>query len=162
MLTPLEVGTFRVDSPVARALGAQALEEETSTGFSFGFTARPRSNLSLTFDVFSVEIEERCYSLIARQAPMAGELRRIITVTKLVGELERSADLMINVCKAARRMYGSEISPKCRGIISGMSQEALKLLRMSIDSFADEDSSIASALSDIDDTLFCVQFDLTF
>jgi phosphate transport system protein len=104
-------------------------------------------------DQLSVEIEERCYSLIARQAPMAGDLRRIITVTKLVGELERSADLMINVCKAARRMYGSEISPKCRGIISGMSQEALKLLRMSIDSFADADASIATALGDIDDAL---------
>lgn len=104
-------------------------------------------------DQLSIEIEERCYSIIARQAPKASELRHIVTVTKLVAELERSADLMINVCKAARRMYGSPMSPKIRGIISAMSTEASRLLRLALDSFADSDISLASALGDIDDTL---------
>ncbi|MCP3989821.1 MAG: phosphate signaling complex protein PhoU [Actinomycetia bacterium] len=104
-------------------------------------------------DRLSLEVEERCYSLIARQAPTASDLRRIVTVTKVVGELERSADLMINVCKAARRMYGSPISPRCRDIISAMSHEASKLLQMSIESFIDEDASLGAALADIDDTL---------
>jgi iron complex outermembrane receptor protein len=44
---------------VARALGAQPLEEETSTSFSFGFTSRPRSNVSITLDVFSIDIDDR-------------------------------------------------------------------------------------------------------
>ena len=104
-------------------------------------------------DQLSLEIEEQCYLLIARQAPMAGDLRRIITVTKVVGELERSADLMVNVCKSARRMYGSPLSPKIRGVISAMSGEASKLMRMAIDSFADADESKAAALGDVDDTL---------
>lgn len=104
-------------------------------------------------DRLSLEIEEQCYSIFALQAPMAGELRQIITATKLVGELERSADLMINVCKATRRMYGSPMSPKIRGVITAMSHEASKLLRLSLDSFADSDVALASALGDIDDTL---------
>lgn len=104
-------------------------------------------------DRLSLEIEETCYSMMALQAPMAGEFRRIITITKLVGELERSADLMINVTKAARRMYGSPMSPKIRGVVTAMSQEANKLLRLSLDSFADSDAALAAALSDIDDTL---------
>ncbi len=59
VITPLEVGTFRVSSPVARALGAQPLEEETSTSFSVGFTARPRPGLLITADAYSIDIDDR-------------------------------------------------------------------------------------------------------
>ncbi len=104
-------------------------------------------------DQLSLELEERCFSIIALQAPMAGDLRRIITITKVVGEIERSADLMINVCKASRRMYGAQLTPKIRGILSSMSGEANKLLKLSLDAFADQNASLASALADIDDAL---------
>jgi phosphate transport system protein len=104
-------------------------------------------------DELTVELEERCYSIIALQAPMAGELRRIITISKLVAEIERSADLMVNICKASRRMYGAELSPKIRGVLASMAKEANKLLRLSLDAFADENVSLASALADIDDEL---------
>ncbi len=59
IVTPLEVGTFRVDSEVAQALGARPLAEETSTSFSLGFTSRPQENLSVTVDAFSVDIDDR-------------------------------------------------------------------------------------------------------
>ena len=104
-------------------------------------------------DQLSVSIEERCYSIIVRQAPMASELRRLITITKLAAELERSADLMVNVCKAARRMYGAPMSPRIRGVVAAMAKEAHRLLRLSIDAFADENEALASALDDIDDQL---------
>lgn len=104
-------------------------------------------------DRLTLQLEEKCYSIIALQAPMAGELRRIIAITKVVGEIERSADLMVNVCKASRRMYGSTLSPKIRGVLSSMAREANKLLRLSLDAFADENQSLAAALADIDDEL---------
>ncbi len=104
-------------------------------------------------DHLSLEIEERVYVIMARQAPMASELRRLITVLKLTSELERSADLMVNVSKAARRMYGAELTPKIRGVIGAMADEAQKLLRLSLEAFADADESLASALGDIDDEL---------
>ncbi len=104
-------------------------------------------------DQLALAIEEESYSIIARQAPKASELRRVVAVTKLVAELERSADLMINVCKAARRMYGSPMSPRIRGVITNMSNHANKLLRLSLDSFADADVALATALDDVDDTL---------
>jgi iron complex outermembrane receptor protein len=58
-LVPLEVGTFRNDSPVTQALGVPELQEETSVSYSVGFTARPFSNLSITADVFRIDIEDR-------------------------------------------------------------------------------------------------------
>ena len=101
----------------------------------------------------SLDIETSCYTIMVRQAPMAGELRRLITITKLVGELERSADLMVNVCKAARRMYGAPMSPKVRGVVASMAKEAHRLLSLSIDAFVEENDALAIALDDIDDTL---------
>jgi iron complex outermembrane receptor protein len=58
-LLPLEVGTFSVDSDVAQALGAEPLTEEQSTSFSVGFTSRPRQNISITADAYSIDIDDR-------------------------------------------------------------------------------------------------------
>ena len=44
---------------------------------------------------------------------MAGDLRFLVSSLRIVSELERSADLMVNVCKAARRLYDVEFDPRC-------------------------------------------------
>jgi iron complex outermembrane receptor protein len=59
VLTPVEVGTFRNPSPLTTVLGVPTLTEETSTSSSFGFTARPKDNLSITADVYSIDIDDR-------------------------------------------------------------------------------------------------------
>ena len=106
-----------------------------------------------SIDELSAEIEEHAYSILALQAPNASDLRRVVAVIKVVAELERSADLMISLCKAARRMQGSTISPKINDLMSAMSEEASRLLSLSINAFADGDVSVAAALSGMDDAL---------
>ncbi len=54
----IEVGTFPVDSPVARALGASALEPETSTNYSAGFVFS-RGPFELTFDAYEIDLKNR-------------------------------------------------------------------------------------------------------
>lgn len=104
-------------------------------------------------DMLTISIEEDCYRLLALQQPMARDLRFIICSLRLTSELERSADLMVNICKAARRIYDVNIDPKVRGLIEDMSLEAASLTRKAIDSFAESDEGLASALDDIDDRL---------
>jgi iron complex outermembrane receptor protein len=58
-LVPVEVGTFRNPSPLTTVLGVPLLTEETSNSLSLGFTARPRDNLSITADVYSIDIDDR-------------------------------------------------------------------------------------------------------
>ena len=111
-------------------------------------------------DRLSMEIEERTYMVMARQAPIASELRHLVTITKLVAELERSADLMVNVTKAARRMNGSPMSPRIRGVATAMSHEAHTLIKKSLDAYLDEDESLAQALDDIDDKLDDLNVDM--
>lgn len=104
-------------------------------------------------DALSIEIEERCYNILALQAPVASELRGVIASIRLVSEIERSADLMVNVCKAARRIYPITLPPTVRGLLQQMSEEATKLFRMCMDAYVEGDSGLAAALDDIDDRL---------
>lgn len=104
-------------------------------------------------DALALKIEEHCYQILALQQPMASDLRAIVTAIKLTSELERDGDLMVNVCKGARRIYGAEINPVLRGYIERMSEESLRLTKLAIDSYVEGNESLAAALDDIDDRL---------
>jgi phosphate transport system protein len=104
-------------------------------------------------DERSLELEEQCYDMLALQAPMAGDLRQIVAAVKMIGEIERSGDLAVNICKAARRIYGVQLDPRLRTMIGQMGEQAALLFRLSIDAYRDADVPLASALDDIDDLL---------
>jgi phosphate transport system protein len=104
-------------------------------------------------DVRSLSVEERCYELLALQSPVARDLRRVVAAVKMIGEIERSGDLAVNICKAARRMYGNELDPKLRGIVGRMSEQAQQLFRFAVDAYVEEDVPLAVALDDMDDML---------
>jgi phosphate transport system protein len=104
-------------------------------------------------DELTHSIEDSCYQLLARQQPMATDLRTVIAVLRIVHELERSADLMVNVAKTTRRLYPHSLDPKLRGIIQRMGEQAGTQTRVALDAFADSDPSAAFALADMDDTM---------
>jgi phosphate transport system protein len=104
-------------------------------------------------DALTLDVEERCFTLLARQQPMAGDMRAIVTAIRLTSEIERSGDLMVNVGKAVRRLYGSEVPAPLRPLIEAMSVEAVRLFQLAIDAYADRDASLASAIDDMDDRL---------
>src|SRR5882762_7234930 len=58
-------------------------------------------------DAMTIDIEERAFQLLALQQPMASDLRAIVTAIRIVPELERSHDLVTNIMKATRRIYGT-------------------------------------------------------
>lgn len=104
-------------------------------------------------DLLSLEIEEHAIRLLTLQQPFAADLRAIVTALKMNSEIERSGDLVVNIAKACRRMYGKTFTPRCRGIIEQMSEEAVRLYRYAIDAYVEGDASLAGALDDMDDRL---------
>jgi phosphate transport system protein len=104
-------------------------------------------------DARSIEIEERALTMLALQAPMAGDLRQVAAVLKLAPEIERSADLCCNLCKAARRIYGHDLDPKLRGGIQRMSDQAHHEYKEAIEAYLANDAARAAALRDMDDYL---------
>jgi phosphate transport system protein len=99
------------------------------------------------------ETEERALTLLALQAPVAADLRQIAAILKLAPEIERSADLCCNICKAARRIYGHDLDPKLRGIIQRMSDQAQKEYKEVIEAYLAVDGLRAAAIRDMDDYL---------
>ena len=104
-------------------------------------------------DARCIELEEHCYQLLALQAPVAGDLRSIIAALKMVSEIERSADLAANICKAARRIYGHELNPKLRGLIVKMGGQAQHLFSEAMDAYVENDAAKAAAIDDMDSYL---------
>jgi len=101
----------------------------------------------------SLEIEERCFTILARQQPMAGDMRALVTAIRLTSEIERSGDLMVNVAKGTRRLYGSEIPVGLRGLLRAMAEQAVRLYGLAMDAYADGDAGLAAAIDDMDDHL---------
>jgi phosphate transport system protein len=104
-------------------------------------------------DARAIDIEERALRLLALQAPVAGDLRNLAAALKLAPEIERSADLCCNLCKAARRIYGHTLDPKLRGIIQRMSDQAQKEYKNVIEAYMTNDEVAAAAIPDMDEYL---------
>ena len=93
-------------------------------------------------DQWDVRIEETCLKILALHQPVAGDLRRIATVLKISNELERVADLGVNIAERAMGiMKGPVITiPEA---LPEMMRIAVKMLNQSIDAYVRLDSDLA-------------------
>jgi phosphate transport system protein len=108
-------------------------------------------------DARTLELEDRCFKILVREAPVASDLRRVVSALKLSSEIERSADLCVNICKAARRIYGHGLDPKLRGVIQKMSDQAQHLFKEATEAYLSDDAPRAAALDDMDSYLDALQ-----
>jgi phosphate transport system protein len=104
-------------------------------------------------DALAFDIEERCYRVLARQQPVASDLRALMTALRLVAEIERSGDLVVNICKVLCALRAPELSPEIRGVVARMGEEAALLYRGCMDAYAEGDAALAGSLDALDDTL---------
>lgn len=98
-------------------------------------------------------VEENTYFVLARQSPMASELRTVIAILRVVHEIERCGDLMVNVAKATRRLYPYRLDPKVRGLLERMGAQAAAQLNLAVVAFDDGDVVQAAAVEDMDDVM---------
>ena len=66
----------------------------------------------LVLDRLHDDLEQRCFSLLARQAPVAGELRTLVAALRMVADLARMGDLSAHIAKIARMRYPSPAVPE--------------------------------------------------
>lgn len=104
-------------------------------------------------DAASINLDTMCTQLLALQQPLATDLREIVAAIRLNPEIERSGDLVVNIAKATRRMFGAEYDPNIRGLIIKMSQEAQRMFRLAGEAYDQHDIALGAALDDIDDRL---------
>lgn len=82
-------------------------------------------------DKMEIDIEERCVKLIARQQPLAIDLRRLFTSIKIVTDLERIADHAVDIAKVTLRLKDEKYIkplidiPRMAEIVQGMIKDSL-------------------------------------
>jgi len=138
-------------------LGALALEavhrgSEALITFDLGAVDEAVTH-DAELDRLSDNIEERAYVLLATQAPVATDLREIVTVLRVNHELERIGDYMVNVAKATRRLQPEPLHPRILGILDQMQGQATMQLELALDAFSQRDPSQGSDLPEMDDVM---------
>ncbi len=93
-------------------------------------------------DELELVVDERCIDLIARHQPMAGDLRFITTGMKVNAELERIADLAVDIAQRVLELVDKPLLKPLVDIpiLSGIAQD---MVRDSIDAFVKKDAQLA-------------------
>jgi phosphate transport system protein len=115
--------------------------------------AGPLAERERAIDALYHEIEQLVSREILLQAPVASDLRFLLSVLRIAPELERSHDLVCHIAYRAGHIPGSELSPRCRGLIKRMDELACDMWRRAADGWCQRDGSTASALAEVDDEL---------
>ncbi len=99
-----------------------------------------------------IELDDRCFKLLALHQPMAADLRVIVAAVKISTDLERVGDLAINIAEAGKR-YLRHAPVKPLIDIPRMGELAQSMLRDALDAFVRRDIALAEAVLAADDTL---------
>jgi phosphate transport system protein len=99
-----------------------------------------------------IEIDDRCFKLLALHQPMAADLRTIVAAVKINTDLERVGDLAVNIAEAgARYLQHPPVKPLID--IPRMGTIAQRMLRDALDAFVRRDQRLAESVLAADDEL---------
>lgn len=100
------------------------------------------------------EVEARAFDLLARQGPVAGDLRVVVTSLRMNSDLERSGDLAVHVAELARRRYPANAVPnELRSTILQMGQVAQRLITKAGSAIASRDLELCAEIERDDDEM---------
>jgi phosphate transport system protein len=99
-----------------------------------------------------IEVDERCFRLLALHQPVAVDLRSIVSAVKINADLERVGDLAVNIAEAAER-YLTHPPVKPLVDIPRMGSIAQSMLRDALDAYVRRDVTLAQTVLDRDDEL---------
>ena len=147
-----------LDSLKQRLLTMGGLSEERVRESVRGLMARDGSALDAVLagdqpiNDLHIELDDRCFKLLALHQPMAADLRVIVAAVKINTDLERVGDLAINIAEAGKR-YLRHAPVKPLIDIPRMGELAQSMLRDALDAFVRRDIALAEAVLAADDTL---------
>jgi phosphate transport system protein len=106
-----------------------------------------------TIDALYLEIEDLANKEIVLQAPVASDLRFLLSVLRIVPELERSHDLVVHISASAGHILGNDLTPRAKGLVQGMGDLASDMWRQAADPWYKRDRSAALVLAERDEGL---------
>ena len=104
-------------------------------------------------DSMFVSLTERCYDLLCRQSPVASDLRLVVSVVRILGDLERTGDLCLRIVKLAPEQPLLASNEETFSILRAMASEATELYRLATRAWAAQDLRLAKTLESRDDSM---------
>lgn len=115
-------------------------------------------------DEMAISLETRAFNLLARQSPVAGELRTLVAVLRMTFELSRMGDLAAHVAKIARMRFPEKAVPsELEGNFARMAEVADEMISVACETLEGRNTEAALKLAERDeemDTLRRDQFKL--
>ncbi|MDQ3353230.1 MAG: phosphate signaling complex protein PhoU [Actinomycetota bacterium] len=99
-------------------------------------------------DAMLVSLTERCYDLIRRESPVASDLRFLVSVLRVLEELERIADLSLRVVKQAPDVPLLVAHGPLFRTLGDMAEVAQDLYRTALDAWSSQDLAAACSLAE--------------
>jgi phosphate transport system protein len=112
-------------------------------------------------DGLYADVEDLVQQQFALQSPMAKDMRFLLSVLRIVPELERSGDLAEHIAQRAARGLSAELTPRVRGLVDQMGRVGVEMWRAAADAYVDRDGEAAIALNERDDEMDELHVSLT-
>lgn len=112
------------------------------------------------FNKKAAELEVLCLTHLALQKPNGPELRRTISSLRIIGDVERSHDLVVNIAKATIRMVGFKIDPSVSKLIGEMARQAAFEFKHAVEAYQNKDETLAKSIATTDSVLDSTHKDL--
>ena len=143
----------------AKVTGLFAMVAEDLPGATYALVSGNSEGLGVlaereqVIDVLYREIDQLASREILLQAPVASDLRFLLSVVRIVPELERSHDLVVQIASRASQVLSNDLSPGSRRLIERMGDLAWGMWRQVGDSWRHRDRSVALALGERHDKM---------
>jgi phosphate transport system protein len=105
-----------------------------------------------TINKMQLDIEDECVGIIAREQPVAGDLRGIMTTIKVVSNLERVGDHAVHLAQATKRLAGRQYHDSIYKIKT-MAEIGIQMIHDAMDAYISKDSAMARAVAKTDDRI---------
>jgi phosphate transport system protein len=115
--------------------------------------ARELAGQDQLVDALEADLEQITERELLTQTPMAGDMRYLVSVLRVVPELERSGDLAEHIAQRAANGLALRLTPTVRGLLEQMGTTCVELWRGAVDAWIDRDVDAAAALDAADDQL---------
>jgi phosphate transport system protein len=100
------------------------------------------------------EVEERAAELLARESPVASDLRLVLTAIPMAASMVRMGGLAAHVARTTRlRTPGSVVADQLRGVFAGMGETALSMVSELTTALRERDVAAAAAVRTTDETM---------
>jgi phosphate transport system protein len=104
-------------------------------------------------DRIYIRIEEEIQSLLARQTPVATDLRLVLAILHVNLHLERMADYCVTIAKLTKLVADVDPDTELVETLQEMGERAEEMIRVALDSFANRDLAGAERLPDLDELI---------